>query len=366
MSAAVCAQTQIAKPPGVNKSKHAELLLQRKCACGSPTASLTGECSQCSSKTFVQAKLHIGASNDPLEQEADRIADQALATSLNSDVSGMRSRIQRFSGESSRRMGAVAASADHLRAGPGGPLELALRQYRLSRFGHDFGRVRVHTDLARTPPMASRRFLEFGDSRMDSVPLDNTGTKVEAKPADKGPDAPACAEAIKWKPNSPVPVEIMADNVADFAARIDAALAGTPHMSATASWDSVIEAGKVSAVNLTLETTIIRPRYGGGRASDEQKKLIQRVVEFIKTHEEKHRDASRAVWQQVVCDALGKSPAEANKILEKARCSGEPKAQAAIDAVEGKIDWIMNAAGTEVIDFKAVGIQQNYKPGDCK
>lgn len=43
------------------------VMLQRKCACGAPTSSLTGECSECGSKKRVQTKLTIGASNDPLE-----------------------------------------------------------------------------------------------------------------------------------------------------------------------------------------------------------------------------------------------------------------------------------------------------------
>lgn len=79
MSAAVSVQTQTAKPQALSTSKHAGMLLQRKCACGSPTSSLTGECAECKSKKRLQTKLTIGASNDPLEQEADRVADQVVA-----------------------------------------------------------------------------------------------------------------------------------------------------------------------------------------------------------------------------------------------------------------------------------------------
>lgn len=306
----------------------------------------------------LQARLSVGASQDPLEFEDDRVADQVLgAEALAERATAASLSIQRFAATGHPASDAAATGVERALAGAGRPLEPALRQDMEQRFGHDFARLPVHPSPA--------RMLEIGDTA-DALPLDNAGAKAEAKPAEKKADPPACAEKINWKPNSPVPVEVMADNAADFASRIDAALAGTPHMSAVASWDSTVDGGKVSAVNLTLETTIIRPRYGGGRASDSQKKLIQRVVEFIKTHEEKHRDASRAVWQQAVCDALGKSTAEATKILEKARCVGEPQAQAAIDAVEGKIDWVMNQGGTEVVDFKPAGVKQNYKPDDCK
>jgi hypothetical protein len=69
-------------------------LLQRKCACGSPAASLTGECEECKGKGRLQAKLTIGARDDPLEQEADRIADQVLAAGVDPAGGHMPSRIQ--------------------------------------------------------------------------------------------------------------------------------------------------------------------------------------------------------------------------------------------------------------------------------
>jgi Domain of unknown function (DUF4157) len=52
---------------------------QRKCACHKNT--IDGEeCADCAKENSnLQRKLTVGASNDPLEQEADRIADQVLA-----------------------------------------------------------------------------------------------------------------------------------------------------------------------------------------------------------------------------------------------------------------------------------------------
>ena len=102
MSTAAPLQTlAAAKPKSLSTSTHAGLLLQRKCACGSPTASLTGECAECKSKKRLQTKLTIGASNDPLEQEADRVADQVLAAPAHPAVSGAPPRIQRFTGQAS-------------------------------------------------------------------------------------------------------------------------------------------------------------------------------------------------------------------------------------------------------------------------
>jgi len=200
----------------------------------------------------------------------------------------------------------------------------------------------------------------------DIVPLDTgggSGGEAKEKPPER--PGPKCAEELKWTPRSPVPVEITADSVADFAAKVQQALGGTPHMAAEAEWNLESSNGKVDRTNTELETTIIRPRYGGGRASQQEKALIKRAVEFIKAHEERHRDISRAAYQQAICDALGKSLGAANAVFEKTRCVKEPGAQAALDAKEGKLDWVQGPGGT-VVDFKAVGVKANYVPADCK
>lgn len=123
-------------------------LLQRKYACGSLTSSLTGECADCKSKKQIQAKLTIGASNDPLEREADRVADQVLAAPAHSAVSGAAPRIQRFTGQATGQTGTAPASVDGVLAGSGRSLDPALQQDMGQRFGHDFSRVRVHSGAA--------------------------------------------------------------------------------------------------------------------------------------------------------------------------------------------------------------------------
>ncbi len=145
MSTAAPLQTKAAKAQPQGSSTHAGLLLQRKCACGSPTSSLTGECAECKSKKRLQTKLTIGASNDPLEQEADRVADQVLAAPANRAVSGAPPHIQRFTGQATGQTEAAPASVDQALAIPGRPLEPALRQDMEQRFSYDFSRVRVHS-----------------------------------------------------------------------------------------------------------------------------------------------------------------------------------------------------------------------------
>ena len=146
MSATAPLQNAAAKAPNVSKSSHAVSLLQRKCACGG-SPGISGECAECQSKR-LQRKLAIGSSNDPLETEADRVADQVLAAPAHSAVSSSPPRIQRFTGPSAGDAGTAPASVDRVLANSGAPLEPALRQDMEQRFGHDFSRVRVHSGAA--------------------------------------------------------------------------------------------------------------------------------------------------------------------------------------------------------------------------
>ena len=90
----------------------------------------------------------INQPGDVYEQEADLVAEQVLATPTHTDASGAAPRIQRFVGQSNGQMGAAPASIDRALASPGRPLERALRRDMEQRFGHDFSRVRVHSDMA--------------------------------------------------------------------------------------------------------------------------------------------------------------------------------------------------------------------------
>ena len=135
-------------------------LLQRKCACGG-TPGVDGECAECRQKHLqrkassrsvpgdserlsripvIQPKLTIGMTNDPLEQEADRVADQVLMTSAHPAVSDALPRIQRFTRQSTEGMSTAPPSVDCVLASSGRPLEPALRQNMEQRFGHDFSK----------------------------------------------------------------------------------------------------------------------------------------------------------------------------------------------------------------------------------
>lgn len=134
-----------------NPTASARITLQRKCACGG-TPGANDECETCNSGKFLQTKLAIGASDDPLEQEADRVADQVLAMPENSTVSAAPPRIQRYTGQATGETGTATgetgtapASVDRVLASSGRPLDATLQQDMGQRFGHDFSRVRVHS-----------------------------------------------------------------------------------------------------------------------------------------------------------------------------------------------------------------------------
>jgi len=146
--AALAPQTQNASLTPASLIPPRQGILQRKCACGNHT-SMGGQCDKCAAKKGVlQRKLMIGASNDPLELEADRVADQVMSTPLTSAIDRTPPKIQRLTGQTSDGLNTAPPSVERVLASPGRPLEPALRQDMEQRFGHDFSQVRVHTGSA--------------------------------------------------------------------------------------------------------------------------------------------------------------------------------------------------------------------------
>ena len=118
-------------------------ILQPKCACGR-SPGLSGECEDCQNKR-LQRKLAVGSSHDPLELEADRIADQVVANSGSATVGKSPLRIQRLTGQSLAGSIEAPASVGQVLASTGRPLEPSVRQDMEQRFGYDFSSVRVHS-----------------------------------------------------------------------------------------------------------------------------------------------------------------------------------------------------------------------------
>lgn len=117
---------------------------------------------------FLQAKLTVGAVDDPLEQQADRVADRVMRMSVSGDFSGVGStvrraccssceqdeKVQRLRSPSNVSGSSAALGVGHdvttsaysgLRS-PSKPLHLATLSFMEPRFGSRFDHVRVHTD----------------------------------------------------------------------------------------------------------------------------------------------------------------------------------------------------------------------------
>lgn len=92
----------------------------------------------------VQRKLSIGASNDPLELEADRVAEQITTSPEDGQASLAPVSIQRVAARPAARAEEAPASVGRVLGSTGQPLDSATRDEMEQRFGHDFSRVRVH------------------------------------------------------------------------------------------------------------------------------------------------------------------------------------------------------------------------------
>lgn len=98
-------------------------------------------------ESVPEPTLVVGKSNDPLEREANCVAEQVQAKSARPS-GGLPLRIQRVSGQLGEPTPVAPPAVEHVLASAGVPLEPALRQNMEERFGHDFSRVRVHSDYA--------------------------------------------------------------------------------------------------------------------------------------------------------------------------------------------------------------------------
>lgn len=93
----------------------------------------------------IQAKRAIGASSDPLEQEADRFAEHALASTRQGAGNRPGAAISPLPATPRGATQAAPESVERTLASPGSPLPATQRRDMEQRLGADFGAVRVHT-----------------------------------------------------------------------------------------------------------------------------------------------------------------------------------------------------------------------------
>jgi Domain of unknown function (DUF4157) len=94
----------------------------------------------------VQAKLVVGAANDPLEHDADRVADEIMRMANPTTVAPHP--LAGTPGAAVRKssLGEAPPITNHVLRSPGQALDATTRAFMEPRFGRDFSRVRVHVD----------------------------------------------------------------------------------------------------------------------------------------------------------------------------------------------------------------------------
>jgi Domain of unknown function (DUF4157) len=107
----------------------------------------------------IQAKLEIGEVDDPLEHEADRVADQVMRMpapgvsvaaappqiSRKCDACEEEEKLQKKPAGPQAAISEAPGIVHEVLRSPGQPLDPATRAYFEPRFGRDFSGVRVHT-----------------------------------------------------------------------------------------------------------------------------------------------------------------------------------------------------------------------------
>jgi hypothetical protein len=109
----------------------------------------------------IKAKLMVGQVDDPLEHEADRVANQVMGSSAatvstapapapvrRECAAGEEERLQKRQGGPQPSASEAPGTVPGVLRAPGQPLDAETRAFMEPRFGHDFGDVRVHHDLA--------------------------------------------------------------------------------------------------------------------------------------------------------------------------------------------------------------------------
>ncbi len=174
------AQTARQAEPATTAPPARSGVLQRKCACGG-TPGPTGECAECRRKkplgvsgTPLQPKLRIGRGDDPLEREADRVAEQVMRMpepdlqrqrSKEEELSQAKPSVQRRVASTEGGLEEAPSIVHEALRSPGRPLDEDTRAFFEPRFGYDFSGVRIHTESNAAATVAAVNAKAFAVGR---------------------------------------------------------------------------------------------------------------------------------------------------------------------------------------------------------
>jgi hypothetical protein len=138
----------------------------------------TGAGNQATSQRRLQAKLAVGSVNDPLEHEADQVAEQVMRVpdpkaSIGAAPPLINRKCAACADEEANTLQAkpdgmsqlvdsdVSGIVHDVLRSPGDPLDASARDFMETRFHHDFSRVRVHADAAAAASARSVNSLAY-------------------------------------------------------------------------------------------------------------------------------------------------------------------------------------------------------------
>jgi hypothetical protein len=129
------------------------------------------------SPLVIQKKLAMSEPGDPYEEEADRVADKVMrmpapvvqrktacpkgAGPACRDEEEKETPIRRKASARSSPVSDVPPIVHEVLQSPGEPLDMPMRAFFEPRFGHDFSRVRVHTDVTSSQAVQSINAIAF-------------------------------------------------------------------------------------------------------------------------------------------------------------------------------------------------------------
>ncbi len=136
-------------------------LLQRKCACGGGS----GEACECDKPKRLQPKLRMTSPGDPLEEQADHVADRVLRFPAARQPHGITPASAAAHDEAAAE---VPPDVESTLRSAGRPLDGRTRADFEARFGHDFSRVRIHDDARAAAAVGAQAFTLGSDIVFDA------------------------------------------------------------------------------------------------------------------------------------------------------------------------------------------------------
>jgi hypothetical protein len=190
-------------------------------------------------------------------------------------------------------------------------------------------------------------------ARDEDTDLDVAGEAIPLEdPLQQPPSGGAAAPTPTFDHSGGSTVTVNADTAVEFSNQIVATI-GAPHVSpefqpqidfdfkVDAAGNEVPGTKTIKSIGLNVKTAITKVRWGMGRADDENKAMIKRMVAEIQAHEEAHRKIIESAATTALAGAqkfVGtKKIAEARAALTTGLECTTNKGHEALDGTEGKL-----------------------------